>query len=386
MRFHSHQSIGDIRREDWESLFPGQAENWDYYRAIEGVPPEGFAVAYLSVVDNGAVVAAAPVFHTRHHLHASLTGGVRRLLDRLAEKFPRAMSLGITGWGSPLVDRCHIGFHPSLPAERRREAFQQLYEGLEAQAAEKRSVLLVAKDVDQAMSETIDDWMRDRGFGRMRSLPNVYLDLPFEDWNGFLASHSRRVSGYLKRKEKQAAGLTVSSVNALDAATANRIYELYEGTRQTAAGDYGGFEDLDPEIFEKTAAAAPKANVNFLVATFEGRIVGALMFIRGSTETVWTFVGMEYPIARDLNIYFVLLNHLIRDCIATGRLRLRMGNTSYGPKLLYGGKLETHWVYIKHRSKAINPAFRRLVPKFDYELNDPELRALRENENKSDTA
>jgi hypothetical protein len=382
MEVASHSTIRSIARDDWERIFPGQAENWDYYLATERVPPEGFAIEYLAVRDEGTVIAAAPVFHTRHHLHASLTGGARRFLDRLSKRFPRAMSLGITGWGSPLVDRCHLGFHPQLPMQQRRDALQALYQGLETHAAENQSALLVAKDVTEATAAEIDGWMAALGFGRMRSLPNVRLCLPYQDWDTYLASRSRRISGYLKRKEKQAQGLQVSCVSKLDKESARRVHDLYERTRQNAAGDYGDFEKLHPDYFASAIEAAPGADVNFLTASVDGRIIGALMFIRGPEETVWTFIGMEYPIARKLNVYFVLVNHLIRDCIANDAGSLRMGNTSYGPKFLYGGQLETHWVYMKHRSSLLNPAFRRLAPLFDYETNDPELRRLRQDRDK----
>ena len=250
----------------------------------------------------------------------------------------------------------------------------QLLAGLNACMKDQRTSLLVIKDGDDALATSVDAKMKDSGYTRIRSLPNVYLELPHQSWQDFLKSHSRRYSSYITRKEKQSGSVVMEVTNSIDG-IGPEIYQLFEQTRRQAIGDYGDFEKLHPEYFSSVASAC-KQDARFVLGRIDGKLVSFLFFMVGEDEVVWNFIGMSYPEAREHNLYFVSLNHLIRYCIERRIPRIRMGNTSYSPKLMYGGKLATHWVFLKHRNPVMNWFFHRFSPLFDYVTNDDELNRL----------
>lgn len=374
--FKRHPSAATIPEDTWNRLMPGEAEDWAYYRAAETALPDGFTIEYLTVERDGEIVCVAPLFHTRHYLQASIHGTMRRLLDKLAVVVPWLLSYKVTGLGSPVADRCHLGIAQNLTGDDRIAALDALYEGLAACAAANGSSLLVVKDLDDAANTALAGWAERCRFGRIRSLPNVYLELPFESWEAFLKSHKRRESGYIRRKEQQAQGVTIETTASIAGLEA-QVHALFEQTREQSGGDYGEFEKLHPDFFGRIAEGGRSGRVLFQLGRIDGELVSFLMLLRGADEVVWNFIGMKYPQAREHNLYFVNVNHLIRYCIANRVPRIRLGNTSYGPKLLYGGRLAPHWILVKHRSPALNWFYRFAAPHFDYEKNDAELKRLK---------
>ncbi|HET7798067.1 MAG TPA: hypothetical protein VFK72_09300, partial [Nevskia sp.] len=61
-------SIGDFARDEWDRLFPGELEDWSYYRAIERSRLAGFEWLYFAVSDDGKLLAAVPAFVTDYRL------------------------------------------------------------------------------------------------------------------------------------------------------------------------------------------------------------------------------------------------------------------------------------------------------------------------------
>lgn len=370
-----HASIAELDSRAWDALFPGDAEGAAYYRAAEDSLPRGFAVEYLAVTRDGDLVAAAPVFHTRHELYASLRGPVRRALDAIARRVPRFLRLGVTGLGSPLVDRCHVAVSATLDETGRRAALAALLAGLEEAAQARGNALMAIKDLEDEVDEVIGGALRDAGFAKIRSLPNAVLDLPYASWETFLKAHPRSYWRYLKLKEKEMHRLRIEFPDNISGLSP-RLHALFEQTRQQSPGDYGEFEQLDPQYFARVQQDCGAA-AQFMLCWLDDRLVSFQMYMLGEREVVAKFIGMDYAVSRDLNLYFVNINQLIRIAIARGIPRLRMGNTAYAVKAVYQARLATHWICFKHRNRVVNRLLRRLAPLIDYEKNDPELAKLR---------
>ncbi|HJU29968.1 MAG TPA: hypothetical protein VJ740_00870, partial [Hyphomicrobiaceae bacterium] len=108
------ESVGDIPRDDWERLLPGEPENWDFYRAAGTVPPPGFTLGAIAAYAEGKIVAAAPLFRTRYRIDTPLQGRLRQVSDWIYERWPRLLSFLVVGIGSPMSDNCALGFASGL--------------------------------------------------------------------------------------------------------------------------------------------------------------------------------------------------------------------------------------------------------------------------------
>ncbi len=58
----SYESVASIPRAAWERMLPGEPESWDFYSAVESVPPPGFRLGAIAALNGESIVAAAPLF------------------------------------------------------------------------------------------------------------------------------------------------------------------------------------------------------------------------------------------------------------------------------------------------------------------------------------
>lgn len=374
-----HGTIHDIPQQAWDGFFPGDAEGWAYYAACEEAPLSGFDVAYVAVYgDAGKIVAAAPMFHTQHELYASLSGPVRRALDAIAKRIPRFLSLGVTGLGSPQVDRCHIGLDATLSPAQRNTAMRALLTALDNASRTHGNKLLAVKDLEDHLAPDIGAALESFGFAKIRSLPNAYLDLPFVSWEQFLQSHSRSSKRYFTRKERTLDRVRLEYREEIGDLSP-KLHALYEQTRGQSKGDYGSFETLHPNFFDAVKRHCQE-RAQFMLCWLDDELIGFQLLMVGDKELSGKVIGMDYAVARELNLYFININQAIRLAIAKRIPHVRMGNTAYAVKMVYGARLATHWIFFKHRSAAINAILKRLAPLIDYERNDPDLIKIRKEQ------
>jgi hypothetical protein len=195
-----YNSVAAIPQQVWDGLFPGAAEDWSYYRAIESCPPRNFRLGFFAVSRGAAVVAAAPMFRTSYGLHTSLQGGLRHAVDRLISRAPQLLQLPVMVLGSPLLDHCDIGFAPALDVGERLTLMRTLLDGLRAQAVKEHVTLLGLKDVSERDGQMFNSVLTGSGFARMANLPMTYIDLPFRDEEAYLTHLPKKTADYLRRK------------------------------------------------------------------------------------------------------------------------------------------------------------------------------------------
>lgn len=380
-----HKTIRQIPRPSWDAFFPGDAEGWAYYAACEDAPSAGFDVDYVAVSNaHDKIVAVAPVFHTRHELYASVSGPIRKALDAVARRIPKFLSLGLTGIGSPQVDRCHIGVDATLSPADKTAALAALVATVDQGARARGHKLLAVKDLEDTAAPEIGEALVGLGFAKIKSLPNAYLDLPYPSWDAFLAAQSRSDRRYFTRKERTLDRLRLEYREEIGDLSP-RLHALYEQTRDQSKGDYGGFETLHPDYFDAVKRHCGD-RAQFMLCWLGDELVGFQLLMLGDTELSGKVIGMNYAVARELNLYFININQAIRLAILKRIPHIRMGNTAYSVKMVYGARLAPHWIFFKHRSAAVNALLRRLAPLIDYERNDPDLQKIRAAQAKAEGA
>ena len=146
------------------------------------------------------IVAVAPVFSMRFSPEASFQsddGAMPGLLRTVA----RWIQLPVICIGSPLAERCHIGWHPELNAMERRAALEALIDAVESQARITGVGLVAAKDILDDADHEICAVLAERGFVRLPGLPIATLDLSgVRDIEGYLATLSPSTRRDLRRK------------------------------------------------------------------------------------------------------------------------------------------------------------------------------------------
>ena len=156
----------------------------------------------------------------------------------------------------------------------------------------------------------------------------------------------------------------------------DEVFALFQNTLQQSKVDYGDFELLTPAYFTRVLEAmGEKAQCQLW---WQGReLVGFQISLVGTKRIVTKHIGMKYPQARELNLYFLAWLSMIEFAIARGIPSIDMGATTYATKLLFGAHLSQRWLYFRFRGDVANFMLQPLAPFFDFERHDPELKALR---------
>ncbi len=374
LQARSLPGIRTIPRDTWTALFPGEAEGWDYYAACETSPPPAFTFAAISVTAQDRIVAAAPTFRVTYRLDTSLQGSWRPLGEWMQRHMPRLVNLPLIGLGSPLADRCHVGFAPDLSVLERKEAMQALLNGLDIYAASNNVGILAIKDLTDQTLAYADAALKTERFTCVSSLPVAVLDLAFDSEEAYLASLSSTTRKDIRRKLKGAKQVRTERRSSI-AGIEHKIVALYDETRQQSEFDYGDFEKLSPDYFRDVLTNLGDRSVIMLYWLGDELIGFNLLFV-GADRVIDKFIGMRYPLAREHNLYVLSWMTNVRFCLERGIAKLQTGQTAYAAKLRLGSRLEKSWMCFKHRGRVINTVFRTFGPLIAFDRMDPDLVAL----------
>ena len=364
-------SLAEISREDWDRMFPGRVEGWDYFRACESAVPPSFKPSALVAFAGDVPVAAVPLFEIRYRLDMELPDGLRPVVALVGRVVPKLLRIPVLSIGSPLTEECPIGFHPCLsPAERAR-AFAALLEAMDRQSAQQGISMLALKDVADEHLPAIDDVMMQRGFTCVPTLPVATLHLPFAHEDEYLATLSANMRRDLRRKMQSAGKVTVEVCHSIDGIE-DEIVELFLETKAKSKVDYDGFDDVPAEYFRAVIASlGDKALI--VLCRVDGVLAGFSLSLVEQNRVIGKYVGMRYPLAREHDVYFINWMTVVRYCIAHGITWLQTGQTTYKQKIRLGCQLKRSWVYFKHRGVLLGPVVRSVGKRLRFDLLDPDL-------------
>jgi predicted N-acyltransferase len=369
-----HDSLDQVAPEAWNALFPGLPEDWHFYRAIEDAPPEGFALgAVVARSGEGRVVAAVPGFALSYRLDTPFQGRLRRIGDAIHRRLPRLTSLAVVGLGSPLSDNCSVGFAEGLSPEAREIVFEAMLRHLRGEAARRGAAIVAVKGLVADEPPFAGPLARD-AFNRVRSVPVVVLPMPHASLDAYLASLARRYRSYFRSKMKTLPQLRIEWRDSA-AGVENTLVALYEATLARSGVSYGDFDRIGPDYFGHFLARQGD-RARLLLFWRGNELVGFHLLHIAQKRIISNKMGMRYPDARELNLYFINWLKIIELAAERGVKEIEMGATTYAAKLLFGGHLESRLIYFRFRNGLINRLCRPLAPLFDFERNDPELARL----------
>jgi predicted N-acyltransferase len=369
----SYDSVSSIPRAEWERMLPGEPESWDFYTAVEKVPPPGFKLSAIAALDGDRIVAAAPLFRVAYRIDTPLQGRLREIGDWVHARMPRLVSFPVIGIGSPMSDNCALGFAPELSDADCVHAFEALLQHLAQLARADKSALLAIKSLDRS-EELLDAALGRWRYKRVTSVPLAMLDLPYRSLDHYLDTLPEKTGSYFRRKLRSVKKIRIeyrSSIVGLEA----RIAELFDNTLKQSKVDYGDFEKLDADYFPRVVhGMGDKAQ---LMLCWQGEeLLSFQLFLVGRDRVLAKQIGMKYPQGRELNLYFINWLKLIEFAIERRIPSVEMGATTYATKILFGGYLERRWLHFRFRGGIWNRLLNPVAPLFDFEKNDPELQKL----------
>ena len=370
----THTSIDAFAADDWNSLFPHELEDHAYLRAIERAGLAGFRYVYFTVREGNRLLAAVPAFVTDYRLDTTVQGSLRRVTESLARIFPRLLRIPMLSLGSPVTERCRVGFAPGATPEQCAAWLDAILAQMETVAAREKFGMLAVKDAPQDEPAWQQVCPR-HGLRKLPGLPGATLDLPWRDVDGYLASLGAATRKDLRRKRRAGTTLRIEWRGDL-AGIADDVQRLY---RETLAHADLSFEELTPAYFENVLRGMPGRA--FCVTYSEGeRLVAFNLVLRDSERLLDKFLGMDYAAMERYNLYHVSWLENIRFCIEQGIGVYESGQGLHREKLRLGSTLHANALWYRHRNRFVDGVFARFeklarLDRFDDPATGPKPRA-----------
>ena len=263
-------------------------------------PPAGFATTEL--------LTGVPAFHTRFDLltttSSTLRAHVRALpLYRHWQHLtrPRTLFVGTTVSEYVLLD-------PDIPAAR--------FIGMLKEDIAPRYPILIIKDIPQTSSllgafandyaDAVVNAALAAGFVIVQGQALAYVPIDFDSIDTYLSRLSAARRKNIKRKLRSRSKLDIEVVPTGaacfdDAAVRARFYALYLNVYQQSELQ---FDLLSAEFFASLLQARNDGGVVF-VYRHAGELIGYNLCYVREGRLVDKYIGLAYPQARSLNLYFV---------------------------------------------------------------------------------
>lgn len=346
-------SIDAFAPVEWNRLFPHELEDHAYLRAIERAGLSGFRYRYFAVRDGDRLLAAVPAFVTDYRLDTTMQGGARRAAEALARVFPRLLRIPMLSLGSPVTERCRVGFAPDAAPEQRAAWLDAILAQMETVAPMEKFGMLAVKDAP--LAETMWEQVCPRhGLRALPGLPGATLPIRWPDVDAYLDSLGASTRKDLRRKRRTGEALRIAWRTDLDG-IAQDVQRLY---RETLAHAEFSFEELTPAYFENVLRDMPGRA--YCVTYTEGeRLVAFNLVLRDSERLLDKFLGMDYAAMDRYNLYHVSWLENVRFCIDEGIGVYESGQGLHREKARLGSVLARNALWYRHRNRVVDGVFAR---------------------------
>ncbi|MEO7477764.1 MAG: GNAT family N-acetyltransferase [Lysobacteraceae bacterium] len=342
-------SITAFGIDEWNRLFPGELEDWSYYRATERSRLSGFSWLYFGVRDGSELRAVIPAFVTDYRLDTTLDGGLRRVVALLARAMPALLRPRMLALGSPVSESCHVGFAAnSTPAERMR-MLAVILDGCENHAATQQARLFAIKDVTDAQSTLWEQALTARGMRRQAGQATAALALPYATFDDYLASLGRATRKDMRRKLRTRAALRIEWRRDLEGIR-EEIVRLYRNTLEHAAMQ---LEELTADFFDNVLNELV-GRASCVCYWLGDALVAFNLVLHDGARLIDKYIGMDYRHVRTLNLYYVSWMENVRYAIEHGIPVYQSGQGLPEEKLRMGSILTPNWLWYRHRNRLID--------------------------------
>jgi len=206
---------------------------------------------------------------------------------------------------------------------------------------------------------------------RQPGLPTALLDVGFADIDGYLRTLGAGTRRDMRRKLRAGAALRVEwrrDIAGIDA----EVMRLYRSTMEKSELN---FEELTPAYFSGVLRELGD-RASCITYWLGERLVAFNLVLHDSQRLLDKFLGMDYAVAREYNLYFYTWFENVRYCIAHALPLYQSGQGLHREKLRLGSRLAANWLWYRHRNRLLDFIFASGERLFRLDRQDPELAAL----------
>lgn len=188
----------------------------------------------------------------------------------------------------------------------------------------------------------------------------------FEDYMNSLRSNYRRRYNQALKKRKD---LKIEILQNNDDFT-EEMYQLYE---QVYNHSEYYLEKLNLDFFKNDISKIITFTVNDKVSA-----ILQLIEDRKNDTLIFEFVGYDYSIAQEYDLYHNILLTIVKYGIDNNFKYINLGQTAYDAKLKLGAKMNYNYLLFSHSNKFINWLIKKSIHYLDYKVEDYSFNVFKE--------
>lgn len=361
-------TIEAIERCAWNDCFPAELEDWDYYRAVEQAGIAGFQWRYLTLEEDGRVLAAAVAFTTVYSLDTTVQGLAKRCTERLRRWVPGLLDIRLYALGSPVAEQCHVGTTRSVSEAQRPALLRRLLTLARSDANRAGIGLLAVKDAPDTDPQWLDV-CREAGLQAMPGLPGAVLPIAFGSLDAYLGTLGKSTRKDLRRKLR-ATGPRIEWRRSVDDVLPTMM-RLYEAT--LARSDLE-FERLSPAYFTHILEHLDERAACVLYWLDE-QLVAFNLVLFDEQRLVDKFFAHDLAHTREHNLYVRSWLVNVDYCIQHHIPLYACGQAGYASKLRLGCSFEGNTLFFHHRNRLLNAVLKVLKLLIRPDRSDPAMAA-----------
>ena len=349
-QLRTYASITELPREHWDAVWPPAAEGWGFYRCQEQAGIEGFEFFYAALYAGEQPALVAPLFAADFNLGLALDERGRARLQKLQRWWPRLLVFRTLFCGAPTSEKGLVAVDDRFRGDPM--LFAAFDAALRALARRHRAWMIVFKDFMDADLGVLAP-LKSRGWFTGDSVPTAKLDIVFTSTEQYLAMLSAARRKDLRRKLKKNRGgrLQIEVVKDISHCI-DDAHRLYLAVRDRGPLQW---ERLTKAFFLNFAREMPANTVYFLYWLKDesgGRqLVGVNFCLHFADRIIDKFIGMDYAVSRELNLYFVSFVNNVEWCIEHGLKTYMLSQGGDRVKLQLGAQL----VPLRTMTRIANP-------------------------------
>lgn len=363
-------TLAEVRElPEWKTAFQERAKDSRYFELVEETINPEFEYRYLAVHDSkGGVLAIQPFVLLDQDILEGAGARAKAIAKKLRNVWPSFARIRVLMVGNAAGP----GYLQPADPERKAAAARILAEHLVPVAKAQGARLAILKEFPRADREVLKVF-EDNGFTVMSGMPHTRHDLAaYGSFADYRSSHNRngrrRIDRHLEASKAADIELEVrdSAEGVIDEA-----YALYA---QTLAKADMSFERLTPEYLREMGKRMPD-KARFFFWRQNGRMIGmAFCMVEGDT-LLTEYLGMDYEVVQDLNLYFRIQYDVIGWAIDNGFKSIVSTPLVYEPKYYLGHQLLPVDLYLAQTlSPRLNGVLKRFGPAMDPARNDLDLK------------
>jgi hypothetical protein len=340
----------------WRQAFARQRKDRRYYEIVEDTILQGFEYRYFVLEDgSGDVRAVQPFFLLRQDILQGSGPRVLKIVNGIRRTLPWFLTL------RTLMVGCAAGEGHLDHASDEQAAWvaERLHDVLRTYAKRARVSMIVLKEFPAAYREPMQTFASN-GYARVPSLPSVKIHLPFTDFEQYMTQAlSKATRKDLRRKFRNAQDARISVEVLTDVTPViDEVYPLY---LQVFERSTLHFEKLTKEYFCRLGREMPD-KARFFIWRKEGKAIAFSACLVNGDEIHDEYVGLDYSVALELNLYFYTLRDILQWAMTSGYKWYCSSGQGYEPKLRLKAQLVPLDLYVSHTWPVANMIMRRILP------------------------